>query len=584
MRPGWKRARPARRRVLVACAVAVGTVAVGGTVGAQVPPLVPDGSPPGRVLYRDDWLLLEPLSVEDLLRLLSGIGVARSGGLGSPEAPELAGSTDGRVQLVVDGLDVSEPDLAWPRVIPVQVGMIDSIEVVQTTDPARITIWTRRNAGPSPQVDIDLTRADLGTRTRRVQLFTPPRAVDVVLCYEELLRSGDDFRPGPIELSEPDLGQYAARSLLTRVGLTRGDDVVHLEYFELLEESHGSVASQNDGLRIEHARARLLWNRPLGAGHVFMDFGHQAWRRNLRIESVDSDPSDSRSHASADIALPALGAWNPWIRLRHATITGDVVQPTPRPANFGQQHVEVQASRIGPLRLDLWGGADRDGRVGATWSGRGRLTYTRGRVQVGAAVGRGVAYGGWNESDPTVVRTGRYGSVHFGRHGPVWGVELEGFGKDLDGGSSAAGRVPGAGPGPSRIAGTTLRASRRRARGAWMYETRGGLTWTPYVRGDESGRPALDTRIAMRVSRRFRNGDLVVSLLTTWALDTRRVFTAGTVPPSALGDVAVDLQFLQHLAFCGGVHNLTDADVATYPGVEFPSRLVWIGVRARLFE
>jgi hypothetical protein len=579
MRPLWWTRRPALACALVGLAVGLGSPAV-----AQVPPLVPDGSPPGRVLHRADWLLLEPLSVEDLLRLLSGIGVGRSGGLGSPEALELAGSTNGRVQLVVDGVDVSEPDLAWPRIIPIQVGMIDSIEVVQTTDPARIAIWTRRNDGPAPQVDIDLTRADLGTRTRRVQMFTPPRALDVVLCYEELLRSGDDFRPGPIESSEADLGQYSGRSLLARIGMNRGDDIVHLEYYELLEESHGSVASQTDATHVDHARARLLWNRPLGSGHVFMDFGHQAWRRRMRVESVDSDPTDARTHAAADIALPALGAWNPWIRLRHATITGDVTLPTPRHVSFGEQRVEVEASRIGRIRLDLWGGADRDGRVGTTWSTRGRLTYVHAGTDLGADVGRGITWGGWNEADTTLVRTGRYGSVHARWRGPVWGFELEGFGKDMDGGGSTSLLVPGAGPGPSRVGGLTLRGSRTKARGSWLYETRVGMTWTPYIRGDDAGRPTVDTRIAARISRRFRNGDLVVSVLTTWAFDTRREFAAGSIPPSALGDVALDLQFLQHLAFCGGLRNLTDANIATYPGVELPSRLPWIGVRTRLFD
>ena len=571
-----------RRWALLAAALAAG-VATG--TRAQIAPLVPDGSPSAVVLHRSDWLLQEPFSVEELLRWIAGVGMARSGALGSPEIVEMAGSTNGRVELVVDGVDVSEPDYSWPRLVPVQVGMIDSIEVVRTTDPARIAIWTRRVPGTAPVADLDLARGELGTRTRRAQLFTPPRALEVALCYEELLREADDFRPGPEEvLAEADLGEYTGRTLLARIGLRRGDDALRIEYLERLEESHGSVAAQLDRTRTEHTRTGLRWERPLGAAHMFLDLGHQAWRRWTRVDAVDRDPSDARTHAALDIAIPTLGGWNPWVRFRHAITTGDATLPEARNASFTQQRGEIQLSRPGSVRLDLWGGAARDARLGTTWEARGRATLRRGPFELGADCGRGVGYAGWDESGVERVRTGRFGAVRARLQDASWHLEIEAFGKDLDGGSSASRLVVGAGQGPTRIGGALVQLAWRRSRGPWEMHVSSTYGWTPYLRGDAAGRPRVDARFDVRASRRLRGDDLVVTVLTTWMLDDDRPFPGSTIPRSALGDATLDLQFLERLSFFAGLRNITDADVATFPGAVLPDRLGWFGVRARLLD
>jgi hypothetical protein len=552
--------------------------------GAQIPPLLPDGSPPEVVLHRDDWLVRAPLSLEELLLRVAGVGAARSGGLGAPEILELAGSTNGRIQLVIDGVDFSEPDFAWPRVVPVPIGVIDSVEVVRTTDPARIAVWTRRAATEAPLVDVDLARGDLGTRTRRAQFVTPPRAIEVELVYEELLRSGDEFRPGPLTVSEPNLGRYTGRSLVARIGLHKGEDTVGITYHEGREDSDGSVASQTDRTHSDRAGGGLRWDRPLGSGHLFLDAGHLAWRRATRVGGVDSDPSDARTHAAIDLALPALGAWNPWVRLRHATTSGDATLPGQRHARFDQQRAEVQASRPGPLRFDLWGGAARDDRAGATWSARAQATLVRGRFELSARAAREAMFGGWDEPDSTLLRTALHGAASVGWRTARWDLEAGAFAKDIDGGGTAGALVPGAGPGPWRIAGGLGTGTYRTAWGPWAVLAVGSLAWTPELQGDPSGRPTLESRLDLRLSRRFRGNDLVVTAWTTWNLETQRSFPTGRVPPSALGDLALDVQFLERLSFFGGLRNLTDANVETYPGVELPSRLPWIGARARLLD
>jgi hypothetical protein len=231
---------------------------------AQVPAL---GGPPAAadlVLRRDDFIQLELMTLEDLLRQQAGIAIGRAGGLGSPELLNVAGSLDGRVQLVVDGVEIAFPELEWPRLHAVQLAMVDSVAIWRAMDPARIAIWTRHPTDPAPLVDIDLGRGSLVSRTRRVQLFTPPRALTVAVVYDEVLRSGDEFRGAPTIDTAFDLGAYDNRSLLVRIGLQHGDDRLQVEHLELEDHSHGSFASQQDLYATRSGRNALRWTRPLG--------------------------------------------------------------------------------------------------------------------------------------------------------------------------------------------------------------------------------------------------------------------------------------------------------------------------------
>jgi hypothetical protein len=163
---------------------------------------------------------------------------------------------------------------------------------------------TRHPTDPAPTVDIDLGRGSLVSRTRRVQLFTPPRALTLGVVYDEVLRSGDEFRGAPTIDTASDLGAYDNRSLLVRIGLQHGDDRLQVEHLELEDHSHGSFASQQDLYATRSGRNALRWTRPLGIAWMQLDFGHQAWDHDRRQSGVVSTVSEARTDAALDLALP----------------------------------------------------------------------------------------------------------------------------------------------------------------------------------------------------------------------------------------------------------------------------------------
>jgi hypothetical protein len=127
-------------RAVVALCSAVVVAAAPALLPAQVPGL---GGPPAAadlVLRRADFIQLELMTLEDLLREQAGIAIGRAGGLGSPELLNVAGSLDGRVELVVDGVLIAFPELEWPRLHAVQLAMVDSVAIWRAMDPARIAV------------------------------------------------------------------------------------------------------------------------------------------------------------------------------------------------------------------------------------------------------------------------------------------------------------------------------------------------------------------------------------------------------------------------------------------------------------
>ncbi len=569
------------RRGAALCGAVLLALAPGA--GAQVAPLLPAPVRADVVLRQADWTPLEPLSLEDLLRTLVGVEIARTGGEGSPEALSLAGSFNGRVQLLLDGVPVTEPELEWPRLRIVQVSDIDSIEVNRATDPAAVAIWTRKSDSDQPDADFDLARGDMGTRTRRVSFRSPPRALDAVVSYEELLRQTEDFRTNPLVPAEPDLGAYAGRGVGVRIGMHRGGDHLRLEYTAFEEEATGSVESQQDRLDTRLARAALRWQRQFASGgELCLDVGQQAWRSQTERQGAPGRMTESRTQAGFDARFPAAGPWTTWLRVRYADLAADRATPESLRVDVRRAEVEAQAHHEGAVRYDLRTGVHHDSRLGAEWSGSAAASMRHGDWDWIAQVGRGISFPGWGESGAPVRRGVDSAVRAIWRRGKAE-IALSAIAKRLQGGNSASELVPAVGHGPTSLASTWVEASWRPRSGLWHGLLAGSGGYTPYRRGDPGGLPAEQGRLDLRGGRSFSDGDLIVTLLSNTWIDGRREFTGGaSAAPAVVLDLGVEAKLMQRADFFVSLRNVTDSRAELSPGVAHTPRWWFFGLRVRL--
>lgn len=532
------------------------------------------------VLRRGDWIALEPLSLAELLRGAAGVSIARMGGLGSLEFLHVAGSTNGRIRIFLDGDEIGEPEFEWPRLQLVQMSMVERVEIRRTSDPVRIEIWTREATGAAPRADFDLGRGTLSTRTRRAQLFTPPRRLSVTLSYEELLRGEEEFRSVPLGEAAAEFGAYDMRSLLVRLELRRAaDEMLRVEHQRFNDNAHGSALTVSDVFRANWVRNRLVWRRPWSSAQLEVDVGQSAWDRDRTVGGSSVAAGDARTHAAIGIER-ADSAWTAGARTRFVEMTGDYLAGgAQQRRSFWRSEVEARAERLGIWCFGGTLGAHRDERAPATWSG----TLHGGRKgsvwDAGLEVGRGIAFAGVAEAGG--IRSGEHVAATLGRRTSHTEARASAYAKRMHHGTHAVATFfPDAGAGPTRVAGLLLEASLHRGGGR-----RNGLVgistaWTPHLRGDRGGLPEVQLRCRARASQSFFEGDLVVSAENSWFLDSERRFASGRrIVPGAEGDATVELRFLGRADFFWTVYNVTDARLETSPGVLLSGRRSLAGVR-----
>src|SRR5262245_36597694 len=199
-----------------ACGMALCIAPLASPTAADIVPLAADAAKPDMQWQREDWEKLEPFDLEDLVRDLSGILIARIGGPGSIELVNVLGSENGRIQVTIDGVDITSPELEWPNLQSVPLAAVERIDVTFTHEPARIAIWTRESTSEQPSADFDLSRGGPTERTRRVHFVTPPRKVAVGITYDERLRGDEDFRTIRFPPAPLGLGSMNQRSQLVR--------------------------------------------------------------------------------------------------------------------------------------------------------------------------------------------------------------------------------------------------------------------------------------------------------------------------------------------------------------------------------
>jgi hypothetical protein len=333
-------------------------------------------------------------------------------------------------------------------------------------------------------------------------------------------------------------------------------------------------------------RNALRWQRPLGAAQLDVDVGHLAWTQHRVLEGSIEDVSEGRTNAAVDLTGPMRGHWSGAVRSRWTSTSGDrFAFPDTLRAARDRADLQLEANRNGRVRTGVTGGAHHLEGAGWEWSGAAHASVTRGVWELGAHAGRGVSFAGWGEPDPVAARTANSGSVHLRRTAGPARLSLEAFGKSLHGGNAAARFFPATHGGPTRVGGLLGEATWRGVARRSTASLTAAVAWLPELRGDPAGEPELQGRFDLRASRSLRGGDLVLTLLTTWRLDTERAWAAApSIAPSAWGDGMFDVMVLQRANFFVGMSNLTDAAIETYPGVFLPSRLYWFGVRVRLID
>jgi len=586
------RARLARRRWVAAWTAAAG-LAGAASAWAQIAPLGPPGPSavtsmtPDVVLRRADWLVYGPLDVEDLLRSVAGVTLVHDGGTGSLQFLGLLGSQSGRVQVVLDGLDVTDVEAAMPRVLAIPLGAIDRIEIFRTTEPARIAFWSRESDAAEPAVDVDLTRGDFGGRTRRVQFFTPPRLVTLGLSYDEVLNEDQDFRAD--RTTEPPLGLGAAdqRSLAVRVDLQRDQDRVRLSHWRTNTNAHGTLFDTADRLPAQAVRTGLRWERPGTHLQSVVEVAHQAWDEPRVLDAAARGLRSARTIAALDLGTVTAGPWSAWLRARgdETSADGVALDGTRLHRRVRAEHAELAIGRTGTLRLAAAGGAHHDPRAGAMWSASGSAGVGGERWSLVARGGRGVQFAGVAPAD-SVPRRGDHLVLELVRRTPTLDVKVQGFAKRFQDRFAAgfdAWRLGGRGL--QRAVGAALDAGWTRAGNRWIGGAQTSVTVVPYQTGDPGGLPEWQGRLQARAGVRLFADDLIVQLTTGWAVDSERRYGDGpSLGSTAIGGGLVDAQVMQRLHVFLGAQNLAGAEVLDIPGVRRPERNVFAGFRVRVLD
>ena len=579
------------RRLVCGAGVAVAATALAVAVAAAAVGSLRTADPGADVvLERDAWIGLEPLGLETVLARLAGVTIARRGGLGSPDYLNVAGSLVGRVQVRVDGIDATQPEFAWPDLFAIPLQAIERIALHRSTDPVLLEIWTRRPETGVPITEIDLGRGDLVTRTRRVGFWTPPRSWWVGVLYDELLRGLDDFRPDR-EAPPPDnLGSSNGRSRAVEVGFRRpSGETLRLRYADFTANANGSYADVSDFTHTGLQQNSLRYERGFGALEGVLDLTYQEWDRSRRVDGAREDVTESRAQLGLDLDLPHGERHRAGLRIRAADVRGARAGgDAPLRAAAQAVDVELHGTHSGRLQASWWLGGHGHEGLASGWSARAHLLWPHGAWELHAQGGRGFAYAGWGEAraaDDPGTRPGALVAGGVRRSGKTMALELSGYFKDLTHQStSTAFFFPLLGSGPRRIAGALGEAELRVSAAHLDGTLAAQLAWTPWTAGDRGGTPDVQAELRGRVARaELFQGDLDVSLQTTWRLETRRRFTSEVVLASvAYGDVLLNFRLLRALNVFWRFDNVTDARLETHPGVLLPGRRSLFGVRVTL--
>ena len=583
--------RRAPRRTGHACA-ALGLFLCAGVARAQVAPLQSPDAGADQVLEREQLLAFEPLSLEDVVRHLIGVAVSRRGAVGSLEYINIAGATSGHVMLSLDGIDLAEPELAFPRLYALPLAAVERIQVFRSTVPARIEIWTRRSQAKASASEIDLGRGDVETRVRRVQFLLPPRAWWVGMRYDELLRGRDDFRSAPTTQAPLSFGAYDGRGRSLVFGFEReGGERVRVFVADAFDNAHGSYESLDETTGSSRVLGSVRWAKPLGEWDLVLDLSQQAWERVRGFASGTQNITETQGRFGVDLVHDASAGLRGALRLRAADVEGERIgTPDTTGARYQRYDAEVHLGTSGPIGWNVWAGMHRRNDLRDEWSARAQLEWRRAAWSAALQGGRGVSFAGWGETRTAGddgVRAGTYANAALRRKGEMSSFALAATAKHFEAlGDATALLFPELGRGPEEVAALFTDAGLHVLGGAWPWRVDARVSWLPEVRGDRGGLP--DVQVEMNTSlsaAKLFQSDLQVTLRARGRYETERVFTGAVALASyAALDLRLDFRVLERMLIYWDVQNAADTVYEIHPGVEVPGRASLVGVRVDLLD
>ncbi len=587
--------RLGRRRVgrAVACAGAtLGVLLCAGVARAQVAPLFAPDAGADEILEREQLLAFEPLSLEDVLRHLIGVVVSRRGAVGSLEYINVAGGTSGRCLLSLDGIDLAEPELAFPRLYALPLAAVERIQVFRSTVPARIEIWTRRSQATATATEIDLGRGDIETRVRRVQFLLPPRSWWVGMRYDELLRGKDDFRPASTTAAPTSFGAYDGRGRSLAFGFEReGGERVRVFVADAFDNAHGSYESLDETTGSSRVLGSVRWWRPLGPWDLVLDVTQQGWERVRGFASGRQSITESQGRFGADLVRNSSTGLRGALRLRATDVEGERAGTAGAlDARFQRYDAEAHLGSDGRIGWNAWAGVHRRSDLTQEWSARAAFEWRRGSWSSELQGGRGVAFAGWGEARTAGddgVRAGSYANAALRREGAWSSFALAATAKHFEAlGDATALFFPQLGRGPEDLAALFADAGLHVLAGAWPWRVDTRLSWLPHVQGDRSGLPEMQVALSTSLAAaKLFQGDLQVTLRARGRYETQRVFT-DTVALARYGaiDLRLDFRVLERMLIYWDVQNASDTAYEIHPGVEMPGRASLVGVRVELLD
>ena len=250
------------KRFFATAALIILTVA---RVYSAEPPADSLSSDPGvLVISREELEEYNIHTLEDILRLVPGVSLWRSG----PPGAVTGFSVDGRgprgVTLLLNGEPIMEPytNDQLSRFIP--LSRLERIEIHYNGSPflsgeistnAAINVVIEEGGREAPNVELDFTYGSSNRRARRAWFATPKAHISAVIAYDEYLQDAFELYPANQYFK---LGKYDSRSVLTELMFSPKSGQVATFRFQRFDDTYlGTHYSTTEDVRHEGYEARL---------------------------------------------------------------------------------------------------------------------------------------------------------------------------------------------------------------------------------------------------------------------------------------------------------------------------------------
>ncbi len=262
---------------LLALSLSVGCFAAGFPEGSVAADSI---SLPGEVfiLTSDDLQDYNINTFDDILEIIPGVSFWRKGPPGSSTGFSVGGRRSRGMNLLVNGIPLSNIYTSQPLVKFIDLSRIKQIEVIYTGSPfltgyssngGVINVVLERGGREPPFTQANFTYGDNNRRARRIWFSTPKSYINATIIYNEYLQ--DSFEP-LVFYPKNLVGRDDARSVSMEVSFGMNPENSTLVHFTRFEDTFvGSACSSQEDIR----------SRGFDAGMQYRHYGLKAAARNF---------------------------------------------------------------------------------------------------------------------------------------------------------------------------------------------------------------------------------------------------------------------------------------------------------------